>query len=309
MTLPAGISLATIRVGKAFDFFGAEAQITVKVTPILGGTAKRIVWEATGDLLANFAGTFTGTVGDEVEFDVPHVDQAGFVDGSGDEFTMWFYRAEISLLIGRQTVQYQQDFQVIVGQDDVDLDLVPDTSIGEPVTVTIPPVTSVAGFTGVVTLDDIVGGVEEEIETLVEDALEAHTPGTELGYAASTASFSTNDAATLTTRIPDLVVPILGNGRPVEIKFFAPNVYHDIIGAIVTFYFVVDDVALTNDGQIGSTFSPQNTIGPSATIERRLVIPEGVTKTFKVGMLVGAGGEGHVIANPSARMHLSAVSR
>jgi len=150
MSLPAGISLCTVTVGRAFNFFGEDAEISVKVTPILGGNAKRIVWTATGELLANFAGTFTGTVGEQVEFEVPHVDQPGFVDGTGDEFTLWFYRAEISLLIGRQTVQYQQDFQVLVGQDAVDLDLVPDASIGAPVSVTIPPVLSVNGQTGIV---------------------------------------------------------------------------------------------------------------------------------------------------------------
>lgn len=163
MSLPGGISLAHITVGRAFDFFGTDAQITVKVTPILGGNAKRIVWTATGELLANFAGTFAGTVAEQVEFDVPHVDQAGFVDGTGDEFTMWFYRAEISLLIGRQTVQYQQDFQVLVGQDDVDLDLVPDASIGAPVSVTIPAVLSVAGLTGVVTADELADAIELDL--------------------------------------------------------------------------------------------------------------------------------------------------
>lgn len=143
----------------------------------------------------------------------------------------------------------------------------------------------------------------------VDDLLGGVGSGVEMGFAESSVAFSTADSGTLTTWIPDLIVPVVGTGRPCDIRFFAPNVYHDVVGAIVTFYFVVDGAALTVDGQVASVFSPQNTIGPSCPMERRIVLGAGVEKTFRVGMLVGAGGWGHIVANAAAPMQLAVTSR
>ena len=159
MALPSGISTCTVTVGSSGDFFGGNATISVQVRPILGGNAKRITWAAGGQTLASFSGVFTGDAGAPATFTLPHVDQDGFRDGSGNAFKNWSYLATVTITnpVTGETTSYDQAFQLLVGQTTVDLDLVPDGSIGSATTAPVLPVSSINGRQGAVNIGALSG--------------------------------------------------------------------------------------------------------------------------------------------------------
>lgn len=150
MAYPAGVSLATVSVGSTFSAFGDTATISVKVTPFFGGL-KRIVWTATGEPMVAFSKTYKGAPGEGVSFQVPHVDQEGFVTPAGDAYTMWAYVADVSVSEAGETLSWSQSFQPLVGQSSIDLDEVPEGGIVPEISAPLPAVLSVNGQTGHVT--------------------------------------------------------------------------------------------------------------------------------------------------------------
>lgn len=158
MTLPTGITTCMVSTGSALDFFGNDVALSVVVKPVIGGSAKDIVWAATGRPLVTYTTTFTASAGLPVTFPVPHVDQAGFVDSTGQAFTMWAYQATITATLSGQAQNWVKNFQPLVGQVTIDLDLLPDGSIASPLSAPIPAVLSVNGETGNVIVSGGGGG-------------------------------------------------------------------------------------------------------------------------------------------------------
>lgn len=155
---PPGVSLATLSVGDSLDFFGNPASLDVQVTPILGGTTTHLVHAATGSTLVAFTRSFT-TTGTALTFDAPHVDQPGWVNGDGEPVTMWSYRVLVTATIpGSPAVQWIKDVSPVIGQDVVDLDLVPNGDATKATVGDIPLVLSVNGQTGHVTVTGGEGG-------------------------------------------------------------------------------------------------------------------------------------------------------
>lgn len=153
MSFPAGVTLATITVGSVIDFFGESADITVTVAPVLGGDgkAKHIVHAESGHVMLTRRMTFSGSPSGPVNFQVPHVDQAGFVTSAGEAITMWAYSATVVYGKGKED-KWTKNFQPLVGQDLLDLDLIPDGNITEPVSAPMAAVTTVNGQAGAVTV-------------------------------------------------------------------------------------------------------------------------------------------------------------
>lgn len=164
MALPVGISTATLTVGSDLSFTGEQVTLSVEVEAHLGGSANHIVWAATGQPLDSFIETFEGASGNPVSFQLPHVNQAGFVNGNGDAVTMWAYTATITARKGGETKTRVKNFQPVVGQTTIDLDRVPDGSISVPSSAPILPVSSVAGLTDEVTLAELVTALTPELQ-------------------------------------------------------------------------------------------------------------------------------------------------
>lgn len=153
MALPAAITKATVTWGAWLTIFGDEPTVSVTVSALLGGSAQHIVWHATGQSLADFDMTVDVVAGQSASFQVPHVDQPGFRDGGGNDFTNWSYRAVAKVSRpGQLDKTYTKIFQVVEGQTLVDLDTVPDGTVGVPGSSPVPAVTSVNGQTGAVTV-------------------------------------------------------------------------------------------------------------------------------------------------------------
>jgi hypothetical protein len=150
MPLPAAVQTCTVTFGTALSMFGKDVAMRVTVTP-----THDLLWAATGQPILAFTETFTVPAGVEGSFVVPVVDQAGWKNSAGQNFTGWAYDIEIQYTGGGGTRTVKKPIQVFTGQTQIDLDVIPGGSIVPAVTAPAALVTSVNGQTGAVT---VVGG-------------------------------------------------------------------------------------------------------------------------------------------------------
>ncbi|NVC23412.1 hypothetical protein E7Z53_08145 [Kocuria salina] len=183
MAYPPGISLATITIGAGRTMFGAAPKlISATVTPIFVGTP-HVVHAASGWPFYPTPRTFRVENGEELTFELPHVNAEGWRDTAGNEFPAllesgerdkgWAYHAKFTVVggSGQDAVphRYEKVFQPLVGQTGpIDIDLVPDGQIGEPVSAPAATVTDFMGLTGSVSRDQL------------QDAGLVHDPNPEL---------------------------------------------------------------------------------------------------------------------------------
>lgn len=155
MAFPADVKLVRVTCGTGYDFSGDPIAITLEVTPVLGGSLKRLIHAATGTFMTRDALTFKSDPGSPATFTVPSPAQAEtWKDGSGEFFTNWSYSVKVTTRTASGKVQsWIQSFQPVDGQETVDLDLVPDGQIGLPTSAPAPAVTSVNGQSGAVVID------------------------------------------------------------------------------------------------------------------------------------------------------------
>jgi hypothetical protein len=141
------------------------------------------------------------------------------------------------------------------------------------------------------------------VDALVQQALEDHTPGIELGFAERSTSFSTST----NTDITGLSVTVVGQGRPVDVEFFCSSAYHSVVGSMVR-----ADIK-SNGAVINSWFdiTSHATIGRTCLVRQRVVLTAGTSYTFTVGTFLGTAGTmtWFASASPARTMWLSVVSR
>src|SRR5664279_2773228 len=113
MSLPSGVSTCLVTFGPFTDHTGEPLEGAVTIT---ASTPVRHL--ATGQVL--FKRSIKVALNDgSGNLELPHVDQDGFVDGSGGAITMWTYRAVIRLEDGEDLTPFS--VQVLVGQSTMDL--------------------------------------------------------------------------------------------------------------------------------------------------------------------------------------------
>lgn len=146
--LPEGISTALVHMDAPVSFIGEPGRLHVEIT-----SSVSLIYTPTGTPIANFEQVLDLSEGEALEMYLPHTDQPGFEDGNGNAFTGWFYTVTITYEMDGQTREFPtRDFQVLVGQDDVDLALVPSGQSYVPQVAPILPVTSLNGRTGSVVI-------------------------------------------------------------------------------------------------------------------------------------------------------------
>jgi hypothetical protein len=171
MAYPPGVSLATITIGAGRTMFGTPPKlISATVTPIFKGTS-HVVHATSGWAFYPTPQTFRVENGEELSFELPHVNAEGWRDTSGNEFPAllesgerdkgWAYHAKFTVVggSGQDAVphRYEKVFQPLVGQNEpIDLDLIPDGQIGEPVSAPAATVTDFMGLSGSITKEDLV---------------------------------------------------------------------------------------------------------------------------------------------------------
>ena len=147
-SLPEGISTALVHMDAPVSFIGEPGRLHVEIV-----SSASLIWAPTGTPITNFDESLDLDEGVALEIQLPHVDQPGFEDGNGNSFTGWFYTVTVTYEKDGQIRSFPtRDFQVLVGQDDIDLALVPSGESYVPEVAPILPVTSLNGRTGAVTL-------------------------------------------------------------------------------------------------------------------------------------------------------------
>lgn len=146
MNYPAGVATATLTFSNPGTFTGGSADL---VTMTMVATSS-VTWSSTGEPIDNFAEIVKPGQGLPGSLTAPLVDQAGFIDGTGNAFSMWAYQLTRRASFGGQVKVITKNWQPIAGQVTIDFDDLPGGPIGLPVSVPIPPVTSVAGLVGAV---------------------------------------------------------------------------------------------------------------------------------------------------------------
>lgn len=134
MTLPAGVSTRTIRLTVPTDALGRFPKLfTGTVTP-----DRSLVWAATGEPLWPAGAKLPAVADGVIEFAVPRVDQAGWVDSSGSPVLNWAYRLVLRATWAESSKTVTKTFQVVNSTPNpVDLELLPagatlPVSLGHP---------------------------------------------------------------------------------------------------------------------------------------------------------------------------------
>lgn len=101
-------------------------------------------------------------------------------------------------------------------------------------------------------------------------------------------------AASATGKIGGLSCTVMGEGKPVDVIFYAPNVYNTVaanvaVGGVIT----CNDISVLSDpnAQLGGVYSPVTDAGPSMSIRREnQVLDDGVEYTWEVIIWAANGG-------------------
>lgn len=130
MPLPAGVTTCTVTYGKALGPLGGEGAIDATLT-----MDRKVVHAATGWSIHPVTERVSPAgPGQELVFQVPHVDQDGMIDASGAGVKNWKYILTGNIRFQGQTLSFKKEFQVFVGQESIDLDLIPDGAAIPPAT-------------------------------------------------------------------------------------------------------------------------------------------------------------------------------
>jgi hypothetical protein len=126
---------------------------------------------------------------------------------------------------------------------------------------------------------------DDDIEEILAEALIDYQPGLEVGSAEITTDYTTA-ATTPGTMIPGLLLSITGGGRPVDLEFSAPNVFHTTINTDVNASIYLNGTEI----QGNAVFSPKNTKGPRLTVKQRVVLEQDEDYAVTVDLWGGTAG-------------------
>lgn len=154
------------------------------------------------------------------------------------------------------------------------------------------------------------GLTNPQIFEAIEDAIEAHTPGIELGYASTTTGMTSTNTS-IGTFHASLTVIVTGQGRAVDIELNIPGgVYHSVAGTETRAYiYGSPTIAGSNVWGLDNAISAYTTKGPGRILRCRQVLADGVDYSIAVGLAVAAAGTGTIAASSSQRLSLSVISR
>lgn len=227
MVLPVGVTTCLVFKKAPVSFGGSQAKVLLEITPSV-----RLVHSATGTPLADYVESVNPEEGGVAQVLLPHTNQAGFQDEAGNAFTNWHYTARIRYeKAGHQPKTLPlQSFQVLSGQAEVDLSLIPH---GVPAVATSTPilaVTSINGATGAVDTNLQAARSPEDYLTGVRTLTDG---------AVTSAAFLWPDGTTgVFTGTPSVAFPgsldsyTITYGNPVTKTYTQPTVTRDASGNI-----------------------------------------------------------------------------
>lgn len=107
-------------------------------------------------------------------------------------------------------------------------------------------------------------------------------------FTTNTALFATSGAGSANPIIGGLSVTVVGTGDPVWVEFYCPAM-GNVSTPIVTSYFVVNGAVSAALGQYRNWATGA---GEGGLMRRRMVLANGTSYTFEVGLSASAGSSG-----------------
>lgn len=153
----------------------------------------------------------------------------------------------------------------------------------------------------------------EAVTDAVAAAVEIQKAGIDLGsktYEAALYSANTDYLSTAGD-IPGMAIVITGTGRPVDLDFFAPRVYHSVANTTVTVTITEGGSPTSSIGsQWGQSRSSSTTDGPSLAVRRRTKpLVAGTSYTFNVRVWAAAAGTSALIGSAFTPITFTATNR
>ena len=151
MTFPSGVTLCAVHIPEPIDHQGENATVRVTVEP-----SHMLVHQPSGVTLVKIDKEVKASESGDLVVNLPHTDQAGFVDQRGNAVTGWSYKMTIIFqgAAGKSQMIVKQ-FQLPAGVNVMNPLLIID---GPPVAAVVSPtptVVSLAGLTGVITPEQL----------------------------------------------------------------------------------------------------------------------------------------------------------
>lgn len=226
MPLPAGVTYAALGIGPIFDGLSRDARFTASVRPVFGGSATHLAWTATGETLVD--ATVSIAARGTLTINLPHTDQAGWVDGSGNAVTLWHYLVRVAshFVMDGRLVEHSitKQVQPLVGQATLAWDLLEDGTTADPEVTPGGGALALDGLTDVATADASTGealvfdgaawGPSAAAVVLTNDArlTDARTP---TAHAASHASAGSDPITVAQSQVTNLTTD-LGNKQAAD---------------------------------------------------------------------------------------------
>lgn len=159
MTLPAGVDTRTIQLTVPLDALG-------RLPKVYAGTVRpdrTLIWAATGERLWPVGAKLPAVVDGMIEFDVPRVDQTGWVDESGSAITGFSFLLTVRGTWAADSRTLTKVFQIVASTPDlVDIELIP-SGATVPVSLVVPFDASEIPFdpTAEISATDVQAAIEE----------------------------------------------------------------------------------------------------------------------------------------------------
>lgn len=138
--------------------------------------------------------------------------------------------------------------------------------------------------------------INTTVETQVAEAVEGLAPGIQLAYKEMAYGASGTEVYPTAFNLPPLTLTVVGQGRPVEIEFYVPALYHSVAngGCFGAIFSQITGGSIVYE-QVIEHYSPKTDRGPALTVKKTktLVADTEYTFAFYLGGLVAgtwAGG-------------------
>lgn len=165
-----------------------------------------------------------------------------------------------------------------------------------------------------VTIDAAQAAVAALVQDAVEQAVEQHTPGIDLGSKSYDTTFTTTNTDLFSTAgdIAAIAISVVGQGRPIDVEFFAPKVQHSVAGESVNVSITVDGSPFSVYGSTLATVQTPAGLDDSPGLyarRRTLALLDGVTYVFGARIYGSAAGTCSLYGASFGPIELNVTSR
>lgn len=155
--------------------------------------------------------------------------------------------------------------------------------------------------------------VEALVPGEVADAVDGHVPGSSLGYVERASSYVVTNVAPALAASTAMGLTVTGAGRPVELEFYVPEIYHSVVGTrvVIGIAYQRDSIYQGNLRYV-SKRSYSDTEGDQMIVKSQLMLTSGHEYFFYPVFGAFAAGTTSLKVSGAAGgpvMTMSAVSR